>query len=65
MGDLVNLRRFRKARDRTGRAEDAARNRVAFGRTRDERDAAAADVARADARLDGHRRDAPDDGPAR
>ena len=26
MGDLVNLRRFRKGRDRAGRAEDAARD---------------------------------------
>ena len=59
MGDLVNLRRFRKARDRVERAEGAARNRAAFGRTRDERNASAGEVTRADAKLDAHRRDAP------
>jgi hypothetical protein len=61
VGDLVNLRRFRKGRDRAGRAEDAARNRASFGRTREERDASADEAARAAARLDGHRRDAPPD----
>ena len=70
MGDVVNLRRARKGRGRAERAEDASRNRSAFGRTREERDAsadtAARDAARLDGhRLEGHRRDAPDDGPTR
>ncbi len=56
MGDVVNLRRIRKTRDRAGRAEDAARNRAAFGRTREERDASADAATRAAARLDGHHR---------
>ena len=58
MGDVVNLRRFRKARERAGRAEDAARNRAASGRTRAERDASADAAKRAAAALDAHRLDA-------
>ena len=71
MGDLVNLRRFRKARDRAGKAEEAARNRAAFGRPASERDASADERARRLHALDGHRRnparpegDGTDDGPA-
>ena len=56
MGDIVNLRRLRKTRDRAGRAEDAARNRAAFGRTREEREASADAAIRAAAKLDGHHR---------
>jgi hypothetical protein len=65
VGDLVNLRRFRKTRDRAERAEDADRNRAAFGRTRDEREASADEARRAKAKLDGHRRDVPHDGADR
>lgn len=68
MGDLVNLRRFRKARDRAERAGEAERNRAASGRTRAEREASAGEAARAEAKLDAHRREAPrvvpDDGAA-
>ena len=65
MGDVVNLRRFRKGRDRAGQAEAAAHNRAAFGRTREERDASADEAQRAAAKLDAHRRDPPGDGPHR
>ncbi len=65
MGDVVNLRRFRKSRERAGRAEDAARSRAAFGRTREERDASAGEARRAEARLDAHRREAAADRRAR
>ncbi len=71
MGDVVNLRRFRKARDRAEKAEGAARNRAAFGRTASEREAAAEERARRLQALDGHRLDparpggeGADDGPA-
>ena len=71
MGDVVNLRRVRKARDRAEKDERAARNRAAFGRTAAERDASAEERTRRLAALDGHRLDparpeaeGPDDGPA-
>ena len=63
MGEIVNLRRIRRARDRAVRAEDAARNRAAFGRAREERSASDEERRRQGATLDAHRRDVPDDGP--
>ena len=63
MGELVNLRRARKLRDRAAKAEEAGRNRAAFGRTAAERDSSAAESARHEAALDRHRRDAPPDAP--
>ncbi len=53
MGELVNLNRARKARDRAARAAQADANRVAFGRTRAERVAADAERARQEDALDG------------
>ena len=64
MGEVVNLRRARKLRDRALKAEEAGRNRAAFGRTAAERDGSAAAAARHEAALDRHRRDAPPDAPA-
>jgi hypothetical protein len=57
MGDIINLRTARKRRERAGREAEAAANRAAFGRTRTERDAAAAEASRAAALLDGARRE--------
>jgi len=37
MADIVNLRRARKARDRSREAAEAAGNRILFGRTKAER----------------------------
>ena len=37
MGDLVNLRRARKGRERQRREAEAAENRIAFGMTKAER----------------------------
>lgn len=37
MGDVVNLNRFRKMRDRTEREKVAEENRVRFGRTKAEK----------------------------
>jgi len=42
MGDVVNLRRFRKAKRREDDARIAAENRVAFGRTKAEKSLAEA-----------------------
>lgn len=57
MGDLVNLNRARKARDRREREEAAAGNRVKFGRTKAEKQLAKASDELAARRLDGHRLD--------
>ena len=37
MGSVINLNRFRKAKERAEAERRAARNRVAFGRTKEER----------------------------
>jgi hypothetical protein len=63
VGEVVNLRRARKARDRLARAEEASRNRAASGRTAVERAGAAEERARRDAALDRHRIEVPGDGP--
>ena len=53
MGEIVNLKRHRKRKDRAAKEEIAAENRVQFGRTKAERDAAAADAERRARMLDG------------
>ena len=57
MGEVVNLRRARKARDRTAGEAQAAANRVAFGRTKAERTNDAAEKARRIRALDGAKRE--------
>lgn len=60
MGDLVNLRRARKAREKQAEAEKAATNRALHGRTKGakaEEKAEAARRAQAARTLDGQRRD--------
>lgn len=58
MGEIVNLKRVRKDRDRVRREETAAENRVKFGRTKAEKELAKAADDLAARRLDGHRRGA-------
>ena len=60
MGEVVNLRRARKRRDRAAGADAAGRNRLAHGRTLAERRATDAERRRADAELDGARLDGDD-----
>ncbi len=60
MGDVINLNRARKTRAKVGQSAKADANRAAFGRTRAEKQARAAEQARQDAVLDGAKRD---DGP--
>ena len=55
MGDIVNLRRARKAKVKAGKDDDAARNRVAFGESKAARALREALDASAGKRLDGHR----------
>ena len=55
--DIVNLRRTRKAKARTERDQTAAENRRAFGRSKTDKQAEAAERERADRALEAHRRD--------
>ena len=54
MGDVVNLRLFRKARERQDAGDKAEANRLAFGRTKIERDTTAKLRDRDARHLDGH-----------
>jgi hypothetical protein len=59
-GEIVNLRKARKARARAEAQIRAAENRVRFGRSKAERRTIAAEDDRAARSLDGHRRDTGD-----
>ncbi|MBI1188017.1 MAG: DUF4169 family protein [Alphaproteobacteria bacterium] len=63
MGKVVNLRGARKARARAEAEKAAAENRVAFGRTKEERALRDAEDALAASKLDAHKRarDSKDD----
>lgn len=62
MGEIVNLRRARKAKGRADKEAAAVANRAAFGRTRSEKDGQEAVRSLEARRLEGHRRDVgPDD----
>lgn len=53
MGEVINLNRARKARDRAASRETAEVNRASHGRTRAEREAAEAERLRLSRILDG------------
>lgn len=55
MGDIVNLRQARKRKARAEREAEADANRIAFGRTKAERNATRDETERATRRLDAHR----------
>jgi len=57
MGDLVNLRRARKAKARGAAEEKAAVNRLAHGTAKNLRDAARAEKERAAHNTEAHRLD--------
>ncbi|RIA36857.1 uncharacterized protein DUF4169 [Hephaestia caeni] len=57
MGEVVNLRRARKAKARAERDATAAANRAAFGRTRAEKASAKAEIDRRERNLDGNKRE--------
>ena len=65
MGEVVNLRRARKARDRATAEAEATVNRAAFGRTGAEKKAAVQDAARHERTLDGARLSDPAPPPDR
>ena len=60
MGDLVNLKRFRKRLERRQAAQQAEANRARFGRSKSERMADEKGKERANQFLDQHRRDGED-----
>ena len=57
MGNVINLTRARKARDRAAKEARAAENRAKFGRTGAQKAADAAERAKADRNLDGAQRE--------
>jgi hypothetical protein len=60
MGDLVNLKRFRKRSEREQAAKQADTNRARFGRTKSERTLDELRASRANKLLDQHRTDGED-----
>jgi len=55
MADVVNLNRWRKAKARDEKTKQAEANRVAFGRTKTEKQADRLQEERRQAELDGHK----------
>ncbi len=60
MGEIVNLKQFRKAKERAEAERKAEANRAAFGRTKAERETTKAERERDSQRLDGHKLNEPD-----
>ena len=60
MAEIVNLRRARKIRARADKQTTASQNRIRFGRTRAEKDAARAEHERAGRSLDQLKREQDD-----
>ncbi len=60
MGDLVNLKRFKKRTEREASAKQAEANRTRFGRTKSERVLDELRTGRANDLLDQHRIDGED-----
>ena len=60
MGDIVNLKRFRKRSEREQAVKQAETNRARFGRTKSERAADAMRAEQASELLDQHRIDGGD-----
>ena len=60
MGDLVNLKRFKKRNERVQAAKEADTNRIRFGRTKSERALDERRTSRANEHLDQHRIDGED-----
>lgn len=60
MGEIVNLRKFRKQAKKRQDAERAAANRIVHGRTKAERDLESRNADKSHRHLDGHRIDSGD-----
>ena len=57
MADILSLSKARKAKARANKESTAEANRLAFGRTRAEKQQAAAEKALSDKKIDAHKRD--------
>lgn len=57
MAEIVNLRKFRKAKQRADKEKSAVENRIKFGRSKNERAEIAARKVAVDRELDGARRE--------
>ena len=57
MGEIVDLKRHRKRKDRAAKEEIAAENRVQFGRTKAEKELAEAQNEKAAKDLEQHKRE--------
>lgn len=57
VADIINLRRARKARSRAASDTKASANRILYGRTSEEKQAARADKEQREKALDGAKRD--------
>ena len=57
MAEIINLRNVRKQKARAERETQASQNRVLFGRTKAEKLKDAAEKAKAEKHIDGHKRD--------
>lgn len=61
MGDVINLNKFRKERQREAEKRAARENRVRFGRTGADKATDIASLKKAESELDGKKREAPED----
>jgi hypothetical protein len=57
MADILSLSKARKARARADKEATAGANRLAFGRTKAEKQQAKAEKALSDKKIDAHKRD--------
>ncbi len=62
MGDVVNLKQFRKAKERAEKQKSAGENRAKHGRSKAEREQQRAKDEKQDATLSGHQLEIEDDG---
>ncbi len=62
MGDVINLKQFRKAKERAEKEKKAEENRAKHGRRKTDRVLQEAKDKKDDAALSGHRLDHEDDG---
>jgi Domain of unknown function (DUF4169) len=62
MGEVVNLRRYRKAKEKAQAQARAEENRAKHGRTKSERQGKTARDSLTNRKLEGHRREASDPG---
>jgi len=60
MADIVNLKQFRKRRERAARDEEAAAKRILFGRTKGEKQGQEKQKSAEVKKLDGAKRDRND-----